>query len=141
MSKVRLTRSESDKIIAGVCGGLAAYLDLDPVLVRLAFVVLLFASGIGLPIYIILWIIMPNSETQDASNSEIMQKNIAEMGETISKSVNRTERAGTVGIVLILLGAYFLFSQFGWLDWLSGGIFWPLLIIGFGAYLIIRRST
>ncbi|MFN2255255.1 MAG: PspC domain-containing protein, partial [Candidatus Promineifilaceae bacterium] len=59
MSQTRLTRSSTDKIIAGVCGGLAEYLEIDPVLVRLAFLVLFFASGIGFPIYIILWIVMP----------------------------------------------------------------------------------
>ncbi|MCA9971446.1 MAG: PspC domain-containing protein [Anaerolineales bacterium] len=137
MSQGRLTRSETDKIIAGVCGGLAAYLEVDPVLVRLAFVVLLFASGIGLPIYVILWVIMPRADTVDQPNSEIIQKNIAEMGSTVSERIGRS---GTVGTIFILLGAYFLFSQLGWLDWLGGGILWPLIIIGLGAYLLVRRS-
>ncbi|VAW33272.1 hypothetical protein MNBD_CHLOROFLEXI01-3169, partial [hydrothermal vent metagenome] len=44
MSESRLTRSEADKMIAGVCSGLAEYLNLDPVWVRLLFVLLLFAS-------------------------------------------------------------------------------------------------
>ena len=51
MQQARLMRSETDKMIAGVCGGLADYLNIDPVLVRLAFVVLFLASGIGLAIY------------------------------------------------------------------------------------------
>lgn len=55
----RLTRSRRDKMIAGVCGGLAQYFEVDPTLVRLIFVVLFFASGIGLPLYIILWIVLP----------------------------------------------------------------------------------
>ena len=59
MQQARLMRSESDKMLAGVCGGLADYLNVDPVLVRLAFVVLLLASGIGLAIYALLWIILP----------------------------------------------------------------------------------
>ena len=50
MQQARLMRSESDKMLAGVCGGLADYLNVDPVLVRLAFVVLFLASGIGLAI-------------------------------------------------------------------------------------------
>ena len=44
MSTSRLFRSESDKVIAGVCGGLGAYLDIDPVLVRIGFVALVVAS-------------------------------------------------------------------------------------------------
>lgn len=137
MSEGRLTRNDTDTIIAGVCGGLAAYLQVDPVLVRLAFVVLLFASGIGLPIYLILWVIMPRSDTVDEPNSEIIQKNIEELGHTVSERVGRS---GTIGTLFILLGAYFLFSQLGWLDWLSGGVIWPVLIIGLGAYLLVRRS-
>ncbi len=52
MSETRLTRSNNDKIIAGVAGGIASYLAIDPILVRLAFLILLFASGIGFPIYL-----------------------------------------------------------------------------------------
>ncbi len=140
MSEARLTRSDTDKIIAGVCGGLATYLNIDPVLVRLAFVVLLFASGIGIPLYIIMWIIMPISATADQPNAEIIQKNIAEMGEKITSGAGSIGNPSTVGIILIILGAYFLLNTFGWLEWMGSGLFWPLLIIGLGAYLIIRRS-
>lgn len=140
MTEARLRRSNTDKIIAGVCGGLATYLGIDAVLVRLAFLVLLFASGIGLPIYVILWVIMPVEGDIDQPSSEVIHKNIEEMGHTVSASMNRIGRPGTVGVLLILFGFYFLFSQFGWLSWLSGEVFWPLVIIGLGIYLLIRRS-
>ena len=140
MSQNRLTRSDTDKVIAGVCGGLAAYVDLDPVIVRLAFVILIFASGIGLPIYLVLWVIMPHGDAVDQSNSEIYQKNIEEMGTTMKDSVNRYGRQGTMGVLLILLGAFFLLQQLGWLSGLGGGFFWPLLIIGVGIYFLFRRS-
>ena len=140
MSETRLTRSTDDKIIAGVCSGLAAYLDIDPVWVRLAFVILLFASGIGLPMYVILWIVMPAADNDTRSEAEVIQKNIGEMGETVYSSVNRLGRASTVGVILVLLGAYFLLNQLGWLNWIGGAVFWPLVIIGFGVYLLIKRS-
>ncbi|MEO9805805.1 MAG: PspC domain-containing protein [Reichenbachiella sp.] len=57
----RLTRS-SDRMLAGVCGGIANYFDLDPTLVRIAYVVLSICS-IGFPgllVYAILWLIMPD---------------------------------------------------------------------------------
>ncbi|MCA9960775.1 MAG: PspC domain-containing protein [Anaerolineales bacterium] len=140
MSEGRLTRSETDNIIAGVCGGLSDYLGVDSVLIRLAFVVLLFASGIGFPIYLILWVIMPRADTVNQPNSEIIQKNIEEMGNTVTGSINRAGRPGTVGVIFILLGIYFLFNQLGWLNWVHGGILWPIIIIGLGAYLLVRRS-
>ncbi len=55
----RLTRSTNEKMIAGVCGGLGDYFVIDPVIVRLIFVLVTLTSGMGLPVYIILWIVMP----------------------------------------------------------------------------------
>jgi phage shock protein PspC (stress-responsive transcriptional regulator) len=139
MSETRLTRNSNDKIIAGVAGGIASYLAIDPIWVRVAFLILLFASGIGFPIYLILWIVMPLDDGSDESEDAI-QKNISDIGETISSSVNRLGRPGTIGIILILLGAYFLLSQMGILNWIGGAVFWPLVIIGFGVYLLLKRN-
>lgn len=55
----RLYRSSTDKQIAGVCGGLGKYLDIDPTIIRLAFVALLIVGGQGLLLYIILAIVIP----------------------------------------------------------------------------------
>jgi phage shock protein C len=55
----RLYRSRSQKMIAGVAGGLGEYFDVDPVLIRLLFVVTAFISGAGILAYIVLWIVIP----------------------------------------------------------------------------------
>jgi phage shock protein C len=55
----RLYRSRSQKMIAGVCGGLGEYFDVDPVLIRLLFVVTAFISGVGILAYLVLWIVVP----------------------------------------------------------------------------------
>ena len=57
----RLTKSESDKMLAGVCGGIAHYFDFDPTLVRVGYVLLsVFSAGFpGLIVYIILAAVMP----------------------------------------------------------------------------------
>jgi phage shock protein PspC (stress-responsive transcriptional regulator) len=55
----RLMRSSTDKMIAGVCAGLADYFDLDPTLVRVVWVLAFFCAGSGLLAYIILWILLP----------------------------------------------------------------------------------
>lgn len=54
----RLMRSRTDKLIAGVAGGIGQYLAIDPVLVRLAFVALCF-TGVGVLLYPVLWLVMP----------------------------------------------------------------------------------
>jgi phage shock protein C len=59
VSRSKLTRSKTDKKIAGVCGGFADYLDVDSTLVRLVWLMLAFFGGWGLIGYIIAWIIMP----------------------------------------------------------------------------------
>ncbi len=65
----RLLRSRTEKVIAGVAGGIAAYVDVDPVIVRLAFLALTF-TGVGLFLYPILWIIMPIEGTQKAGPAQ-----------------------------------------------------------------------
>ncbi len=59
METKRLYRSKRERMIAGVCGGLAQYLGLDPTIVRLIFILLLFAPPSGVLIYLIMWLIAP----------------------------------------------------------------------------------
>lgn len=54
-----LRRSRSDRMLGGVCGGLAHYFGVDPVLVRLIFVVIALIVGSGLLLYIVLWVLIP----------------------------------------------------------------------------------
>jgi len=58
----RITRSK-DKKIAGVCGGLADYLDIDPTIVRVLFVLIAFAGGAAILAYLIMWAIVPEEKT------------------------------------------------------------------------------
>lgn len=55
----RFYLSSTDKKIAGVCGGLSAYLDVDPTIIRVLAVILLFCGSIGFWAYIITWIVAP----------------------------------------------------------------------------------
>ena len=55
----RLYRSKNEKIIAGVCGGIGKYFNVDPVLVRLLFVILAWAGGLGIMLYLVAWLITP----------------------------------------------------------------------------------
>jgi phage shock protein C len=60
----RLYRSKKDRMIAGVCGGLAEYFGIDPVLVRIIALILILTAGGGLLAYIILWIVVPENPEQ-----------------------------------------------------------------------------
>ncbi len=141
MPEARLMRSEGDKMISGVCGGIAAYLGVDSVFVRLAFLLLLFASGIGFLLYFVLMIIMPSESNLDQPSSKIVQENLDRLGDDFGQGVRRVrahpEGRTLAAVMLILLGLFLLLDNMGWL---SSGIFWPLALIGFGAYLILRRG-
>lgn len=55
----KLRRSSSNGVIAGVCGGIGAYLDVDPVIVRIALVLFTLLGGAGLLAYLVCWVCMP----------------------------------------------------------------------------------
>ncbi|MDZ4719421.1 MAG: PspC domain-containing protein [Roseiflexaceae bacterium] len=55
----RLMRSRSDRMMGGVAGGIARYFNIDPVIVRLVFVLSIFAGGVSPLVYLVLWIVMP----------------------------------------------------------------------------------
>ena len=148
----RITKSKTDRIVDGVCGGLAEYFGIDSLLVRLAFVALMFINGIGLILYIVLVIIMPNAEKLDQPQKETIQENVQEIGERIkeageelgtavSKKIEEkhTNHAGWFGILLILIGVIFLLKNLNLIRWFDNDIIWPLIIIFIGAWLLIRR--
>lgn len=141
MPEARLMRSETDKMIFGVCGGIAAYLGVDSVFVRLAFLLLIFASGIGFLLYFVLMIIMPSESNVDQPSSKIVQDNLDRLGDDFGQGVQRVrahpEGRTLAAVLLILLGVFLLFQNMGWL---SSGIFWSLALIGLGIYLVLRQG-
>jgi len=132
MQQTRLMRSETDRMVAGVCGGVAAYLGVDPVLVRLAFVILLLASGVGLAIYVILWVVMP-TPSRGQPDIRILSDDVADDPATYK---TRFSPAATVGVLLILFGAFFLLSQMGGVP----GYIWPIILIAAGLFYLFRRA-
>jgi phage shock protein C len=148
----KLYRSRTDKMIAGVCGGLGQYLRIDPVIVRLFFLLLGLASGIGVPLYLILWIIVPyegESVAGSASAARAGGGEIAErarmMGEDVRDALSRPNpQVGIIiGAALVIFGLLALVRNLHipWLYWLRFDLLWPLLLIIGGAVLIWRRGS
>ncbi|MEJ6797203.1 MAG: PspC domain-containing protein [Flavobacteriales bacterium] len=61
--KRKIYRDSDDKVLGGVCSGFGHYFDIDPIILRIAVVLLVVFGGFGLPLYIILWIVIPKAET------------------------------------------------------------------------------
>ena len=148
----RVIKSKTDKVIDGVCGGLAEYFGIDSVLVRLVFVVLVFFNGLGLILYIILAIIMPGDGQVNKPPKETIHENMQEIGERVKEAgqglgqafSRKTEekhsnRAGWLGILLIMLGIFFLLDNLHFLRWVDKDLLWPIIIIFVGAWLLIKR--
>lgn len=60
----RLQRSTSNKMIAGVCAGIANYFNLDPTIIRILYVLMVFFAGFGILLYLILWLVIPSESQQ-----------------------------------------------------------------------------
>ena len=71
MNNKRLTRSLNDRMLAGICAGLANYMEMDPTVIRLIFVLLFFVTGPGVLLaYLIMAIVIPNETTVQPSQPQ-----------------------------------------------------------------------
>lgn len=110
-----LRRSSDDRVIAGVCGGLGRYLGVDPILLRIVFVVLAIAGGSGVLLYVLCWIFIPSERP----------------GETLGPTRSMPGATGRIlaGTALIALGTILLLDRvWPWFDRVIGPI--TLIVIG-----------
>ena len=138
----KLRKSSSDRVMFGVAGGLAEHLDIDSTLVRVTFVVLGFASGIGLIAYIVLALVMPEA-VKGAERSEDSTEGAAPAEDSTpsTETDSRTKRnRNFIGGILVIIGVLFLLLQVEFFSWLRWGLIWPLAIIAVGVALIWDRS-
>ncbi len=150
----QLYRSRRDRVIGGVCGGVAEYFETDPALIRLLWVLIVLLGGSGLLLYIIAWIIIPErpisrpttstpEASQEPSNgSEESRESTPFQTEhqpvPPPRPVDPQRRVRWGGIILILLGAYLLIDRFVGFD-LSA--WWPVLLILFGLALLVSAGS
>ena len=139
----RLYRSKHNRVVAGVCGGIAEYFNIDPTIIRIIWVVVGLTYGVGILAYIIASIIIPNNKF-DASYNTWNEQSKSEDFETGFNPNDWKQEAkydsdksrNVVGIILIAVGVIFLARQlFSWFDL---KVVLPLAFIGLGALLIFN---
>ncbi len=151
----QLYRSTNERIIGGVAGGMADYLDLDVVLVRLLWVFFAF-MGIGVPVYIVAWIIIPAEPYPGAGRyykgtGSVDREAAAGSDEDESFDGNdnhdgrafpegrepvRSRTNQAIGILLVIVGIAFLIRETFQMD-----IFryvWPVLLVLLGVYILFN---
>ncbi|HPR65389.1 MAG TPA: PspC domain-containing protein [Thermoanaerobaculia bacterium] len=100
----RLYRSRTERVLFGVCGGLGEYLNLDPTLFRVLFIILTFTGGIGVIAYLALALIAPLEKTRSQDSKEVIRENMGEMGDaarsaaaSVKKSLKRKQPSKETG--------------------------------------------
>lgn len=164
----RLYRSHDDRMLAGVAAGVAEALDADPSIIRIGWALLtIFTGGIALVVYIVMAIVVPEDPGDyghrgpwgpPAGPSPMPppgtppgiapgSAEMPDMGATAPRAARRTRRASgqpgrgglVAGVILIVIGAFFLVREFvPWFDW---SLWWPIGLIGLGALLVIVALT
>lgn len=125
----RMYRSNSNKVIGGVCGGMGEYFDVDPTLLRLIAVVGALATG-GLIIlaYLLAWIILPQPFPGQPT------------AEFTPAAPRPRSRWGTYlpGLILVVIGGLLLLREYVY--WFSFHDLWPILLVLLGLILILRNG-
>ncbi|WP_369018261.1 PspC domain-containing protein [Thermatribacter velox] len=127
----RLYRSRREKMIGGVCAGIAQYFDIDPTIVRLLAVALLLAGGTAIVAYIIAWIVVP----EEPENS----KSVIEASEEKPRSQNRREVLGWILVIIgvLLVARYLMPISLIWFPW-GGKLFLGVIILIAGILFLAR---
>lgn len=137
--KKKLYRSRTDRVLGGVCSGLAEHFSVDPVLVRVIFVAAAIGGGFGVLAYIIFWIVTPEAPypayDQATADEKWTDRGPENPKNPTSMSSNSKQGSLIAGSVLILLGGLFLADEF--LPDFDFGRYWPLILIFIGIGLLL----
>lgn len=144
----RLKRSDTDRVIAGIAGGLGEYFNIDSTVIRLIFVMLTVFGGGGILLYLVLWLIIPSQESGSMTTKEMIKENNEEIrskAQTAADNIKYHNKKsggnrGTLAIILVILGIYFLLNNLGFFRFIDLSKFWPLILIFIGILILFRND-
>lgn len=148
----KLYRSTERRIIAGVCGGIGEYFSVDPVLIRIVFLLLTLIGGSGVFFYIFCWIIIPREGHENNNQKKVSgfadELRERAMGFTtrckqyggIKRKKNGTPKANILGIFLVIFGFILLFDKISPFNFLRWDLFWMIVIILIGLFMIFKTK-
>lgn len=139
----RLYRSETNRVIGGVAGGIGEYAGIDPTIIRLVFALLGIFGGSGLLLYLVLWVVLPTQSSVN-NTSDPIRENIDEIkgrskNFVASMKVEDGSKNRHLGsIILIGLGLLFILNNLGFYN-IDLGKLWPIFLILLGILLLRKR--
>jgi phage shock protein C len=135
----KLYRSSTDRVLAGVCGGLGEYFNVDSTLIRIVFVLITLADGLGIILYLALALIVPKNGGSD------VKANARELAGQSKKLTSDLRHAAygrdLLGIFIVAVGLAILLKTVlpFQLLWFRSGIIWASLVIILGLYLVFKK--
>ncbi|OGE88204.1 MAG: hypothetical protein A2760_02695 [Candidatus Doudnabacteria bacterium RIFCSPHIGHO2_01_FULL_50_67] len=146
----RVYRSTKNKMIAGVCGGLGEYFNVDPLIFRALFLLLIPAGGFGLLFYILLAILIPRQEGLPGSAQ--LRENIQAAANDVSESIRKfakdvkkddswfADKRNILGLAVVVIGFVTLVNLLFPRTVFNWGVIWALLIIVAGIVILKKRT-
>ena len=124
----KLYRSQKSSMITGVCGGLGNYFGVDPTIVRLLFVFLAFYHFLGVWVYLVMTVLLPQAPQE------------FDQPRTAVRAGENSQTARVIGSGLVIIGILAVIStlDISWFSWMSLENLWPAIIILMGALLLAR---
>lgn len=146
MGKGKLRRNPINKVIGGVCSGLADYFNMDVTIMRLLFVIAFIFASFGFWFYIILWIVLPigqrtiDNGQQSTVDSQNQRTESQETDGVTGNGQSRQLKMKSIitGTVVILIGLLFLVNNFIPITWVWK--LWPLILVVIGVVMIVTSS-
>lgn len=135
----------NDKIIGGVCGGFAEYLEVDPTIVRMVWALLAFFNGIGFIAYIVALSLIPANPNPNYSREQ--DAAIGRVESSVNRMVDRVSQTNaaflqnpyqTIGLILIIVGVLVLIRNI--IPSLPWRLIWPVVLIVLGA-VALKKGT
>ena len=149
----RLERSQTNRVISGVSGGIADYLQIDATIVRIFFVACaLFTAGLFVLVYIVLLVLMPlpgerpmidelwPSSNTGGTNPATPADPNAPLAAPVHTNGDADRRRNTIGYVLVALGLVFLLNSVGAFRFVQWQYVWPLVLVAVGVLLLVQRT-
>lgn len=138
MAQKCLYRSEKDKIIAGLCGGFGEYFDVDPLFIRIIFIILTAWGGLGIILYILGVILIPKNPNQTPSKKAVSSEKVEGVASDVRESIKNRRNWGNgrwIGLILLVLGFIALLDNI--YPGMSFKLFWPVVFILIGLFILI----